>query len=96
MHARVSRIAGSSADIEAAIADFRARVVPFSRDHGRGAILLVDRASGEALAITLWEDEAALHASEEQAAALRQDAADQMSAAGQPKVACYEVAVFEP
>jgi hypothetical protein len=55
---------------------------------------LVDRETGNALAITLWEDEQALAASEERANALRADAAREMGAT-QPTVARYEVAVFE-
>ena len=62
---------------------------------GHGGILLIDRESGNALAITLWEDEAAMGASEERANELRRTASEEMGAAGQPSVARYEVAVFE-
>jgi hypothetical protein len=51
--------------------------------------------SGEAIAITLWDDEQALRASEEAASALRADAAGQMGASDTPNVGRYEVAVFE-
>ena len=95
MHARVTSIAGSPADIDAGIDNFRANVVPYARDQGKGAILLIDRQAGEAIAITLWDDEQALRASEERANALRADAADQMGATQQPTVGRYEVAVFE-
>lgn len=95
MHARVTTIAGSPTDADAGIENFRANVVPFARDHGKGAILLVDRQSGEAIAITLWEDEQALRATEESANALRSDAAGKMGAAQAPTVSRYEVAVFE-
>ena len=95
MYARVTTIVGSPADADAGIENFRAKVVPFARDQGRGAILLVDRQSGEAVAITLWEDEATLRATEESANALRADAAGQMGAAESPTVGRYEVAVFE-
>jgi heme-degrading monooxygenase HmoA len=95
MHARVTTLNGSPADADAGIENFRANVVPFTREHGNGAILLVDRQSGEALAITLWEDEQALRASEESANALRAEAADKMGAADEPTVGRYEVAVFE-
>jgi hypothetical protein len=95
MHARVTTVTGSAADADAGIADFRANVVPFAREHGNGAILLVDRQSGEAIAITLWADQDALRQSEERASALRAGAADQMGATQQPTVGRYEVAVFE-
>ncbi len=95
MHARVTTISGSPADADAGIDNFRANVVPFVREQGKGAILLVDRQSGEAVAITLWEDEQVMRASEESANALRAGAADQMGAAQAPRVGRYEVAVFE-
>jgi quinol monooxygenase YgiN len=96
MHARVTSLNGAPGDVETGIANFRENVVGFSsEERGKGAILLVDRASGKALAITLWEDEQAMQASEERANALRAQAAEQMGASGQPEVARYEVAVFE-
>jgi heme-degrading monooxygenase HmoA len=95
MYARVTTISGSPTDADAGIENFRANVVPFARDRGKGAILLVDRQSGEAVAITLWEDEQALRATEESANALRADAAGEMGAAQAPTVGRYEVAVFE-
>jgi len=96
MHARVTSLSGSPGDVDAGVANFRENVVPFTREQGgRGAILLIDRESGSAVAITLWEDEAALSASEERANTLRAQAAEEMGASGQPSVARYEVAVFE-
>lgn len=95
MHARVTTISGSPADADAGIDNFRMNVVPFAREQGKGAILLVDRDSGEAIAITLWDDEQSLRASEESANALRAGAADEMGATDAPKVGRYEVAVFE-
>jgi heme-degrading monooxygenase HmoA len=56
---------------------------------------LIDRESGDALAITLWEDEQAMQASENSANTLRTQAADQMGATDAPTVGRYEVAVFE-
>jgi hypothetical protein len=95
MHARVTTISGSPADADAGIENFRTEVVPFARDRGKGAILLVDRESGEAIAITLWEDEQAMRATEESANALRANASGQMGASQAPTVGRYEVAVFE-
>jgi hypothetical protein len=57
--------------------------------------LLIDRESGNALAITLWEDEAAMRASEERANELRRAAAEELGAVEPPRVDRYEVAVFE-
>jgi hypothetical protein len=95
MHARVTTLSGSPDNVDAGIANFRDTVVPYAKSEGKGAILLVDRGSGTALAITLWQDQAAMQASEESANALRADAVEQMGASQQPTVDRYEVAVFE-
>jgi hypothetical protein len=95
MHARVTALSGAPGDVDAGIANFRENVVPYAKEAGRGSILLVDRQNGKALAITLWEDQEAMRASEERANSLRADAAEQMGAAQQPTVERYEVAVFE-
>ena len=94
MHARVTTLSGSPDNAEAGIANFRDNVVPYAKSDGKGAILLIDRDSGKAVAVTLWEDEEAMRASEESANALRAEAAQQMGAQ-QPTVERYEVAVFE-
>ena len=94
MHARVTTLSGSPDNADAGIANFRDNVVPYAKTDGKGAILLIDRESGKAVAVTLWEDEEAMRASEESANALRADAAQQMGAE-QPTVERYEVAVFE-
>ena len=96
MYARVTSLTGSPDDIDAGIADFRDEAVPFTHGQGgKGAILLVDRATGRALAITLWEDEQALQASEEAANTLRAQAAEDIHVTQSPTVERYEVAVFE-
>ena len=95
MHARVTTLSGSPGDVDAGIANFRDNVVPYAKSDGKGSILLVDRDSGKALAITLWEDETGMQTSEERANALRADATEQMGASQQPTVERFEVAVFE-
>jgi hypothetical protein len=95
MHARVTTLSGSPGDVDSGIANFQANVLPFVQEQGKGAILLVDRQSGKAISITLWEDEQALSASEEAANALRADAASEIGATETPTVERYEVAVFE-
>ena len=96
MHARVTTISGSPEQAEQGIANFRDNVIPTIKEMGgRGGVLLIDRASGKAMAITLWEDEAAMRASEERANELRQAASEELGAAEQPDVERYEVAVFE-
>jgi heme-degrading monooxygenase HmoA len=96
MHARDTSLSGSPADVDGGVANFRENVVPFTHEQGgKGAILLLDRQTGSAIAITLWEDEQALRASEERANALRAEAAQEMGASERPTVERYEVAVFE-
>lgn len=95
MHARVTTLSGSPGDVDSGIANFQADVVPFAKEQGEGAILLVDRQSGKAIAITLWANEHALRESEDAANALRANAADQMGASETPTVERYEVAIFE-
>lgn len=96
MHARVTSLDGSPDDVDSGIASFRENVVPFTQEQGgKGSMLLVDRATGKAVAITLWEDEEALQASEERANQLRAEAADDLGATQAPTVERYEVAVFE-
>ena len=96
MHARVTTITGSPEQVEQGIASFRDDTLPAIMEAGgQGGVLLVDRESGDALAITLWADEAAMQASEERANELRRVASEQLGAAGPPSVHRYEVAVFE-
>ncbi len=95
MHARVTPLDGDVADLDNGIANFHENVVPFGLENGDGAILLIDRQSGKAVAITLWRDEEALRASDGRANTLRADASQQMGAAREPVVERYEVAVFE-
>src|SRR5262245_11355115 len=96
MHARVTTITGSPEQVEQGIASFRNDTLPaIMQVGGQGGVLLIDRESGDALAITLWADEATMQASEERANELRRVASEQLGAAGPPSVHRYEVAVFE-
>ena len=97
MHARVSQIAGSAENVDRGISTFENTILPQieSTDGNRGAILLVDRASGSSLALTLWQDEGAMQASEDAANQMRQNASDEMGAGSPARVERYEVVVFE-
>ncbi|HET7739539.1 MAG TPA: hypothetical protein VFL67_02675 [Mycobacterium sp.] len=92
MHARVTTLRGP--DLEAGVENYRANVVPYAKESGNGAILLVDRENSEALSITFWADAAAMRESEERADSLRANAAAAIGA-GEPTIGRYEVAVFE-
>lgn len=97
MHARISHVAGSPDNADQGVESFRNSTLPDlrSQNGNRGAILLIDRASGSGMAITLWEDEATMQASEEWANTARQSASEQMGGGGEASVERYEVAVFE-
>jgi hypothetical protein len=96
MHARVTTITGSPEQAEQGIASFRDDTLPAIMEAGgSGGVLLIDRTSGKAMAITLWEDEASMRASEERANELRRTASEELGATDQPRVDRYEVAVFE-
>jgi len=89
VYARVTNIEGVPADPDAGIENFQAKVVPFAREHGaKGSILLVDRERGDAIGMTLWEDD---QLSEVEASALR-PGADVTEAQA---VARYEIAIFD-
>lgn len=94
MYARVTTIVGSPADADAGIENFRAEVVPFARDQGRGAILLVDRQSGEALRSRCGRT-SRRYARPRRAPMRCARMPPDRWAAESPTVGRYEVAVFE-
>jgi heme-degrading monooxygenase HmoA len=61
----------------------------------KGMLMLVDRNSGKSMAVTLWDSEEAMRASEEAANTIRSDVAD---ATGEQIVGVerYEVAIDVP
>lgn len=80
-------------DPERAVEAFSGAVQPVQEMRGnRGGIFLIDRNSNKAISITLWETEADLEATAEQANRVRQDAADTGDLKIQ-SVESYEVAV---
>ena len=97
MHARVSTVAGTPESVEQGIATFKDNILPelTSIAGNRGAILLVDRGSGNATAITFWDDEESMRASEERANQLRREASQELGGGGDARVERYEVAIFE-
>lgn len=80
MHARVSRFGGagearaSARSVDDLLPDLR------NMDGFRGVMSLVDSGTGNSLAITLWESEDAMRASEAQADEMRQELADSAGA----------------
>ena len=96
MHARVTAITGSPDQAEAGISDFKDNVAPWVKEQGgRGGILLIDRETGKAIALTLWNDEESMRGSDEAANELRSRVSDAMQSTQAPIVERYEVAVFD-
>lgn len=98
MFARVTSLAGAPERAGQGINNFREQVLPAARQLAgfKGAYLLMDRATGEAVSVTIWESEEAMRASEEAASRLRADAVQEVGATAEPTVRRYEVVVAEP
>jgi hypothetical protein len=96
MFARVSRFEGSPEGMDEALRHVRERVLPEvqRQDGSKGLIALGDRQSGTVLGVTLWEDEEAMRASEEEANRLRDESA-QATNQTVANVERYEVVLFE-
>jgi hypothetical protein len=80
MYARGSEFHGPPEQLEEGVRYARAAVLPAIRQIPgyRGAIGLVDWENGRAWTLTLWESEAAMRASEDEAAKLRTSLAEQI------------------
>jgi heme-degrading monooxygenase HmoA len=96
MFARATRGSVPADKLDDAIARFQSRVLPsFATQPGYlGGVLLADRGTGAVRAITYWQDEAALNASEAMAAASRAEAA-QTSGGRVEEPEPYEVVLHE-
>ena len=94
MHARATTIRVGQDVAEGAIDQYRNALTAFRGIEGnRGAFLLVDRASGKGVGVTLWESEQAMADSRAQADELRRRAAEE--ARGEiESVDEYEVVVW--
>ena len=94
MFARITRYEGGAPENIGQTLKVKKNVLPTEpgqTEGMRGAIFLADRSSGRILAMSLWEDEEALNASEEAATKLRQE----VTAEGETAtVERYEVAQF--
>ncbi|HEY1839652.1 MAG TPA: antibiotic biosynthesis monooxygenase [Mycobacterium sp.] len=94
MYARSTTIQAQPASIDAGIAHVRDAVLPAMSeiDGCVGLSLLVDRESGRCIATTAWDNEAAMHASAEQARPMRDQAAQAFG--GSPVIDQWEIAVL--
>jgi heme-degrading monooxygenase HmoA len=93
---RLTTVSGDPAKVEDGIRHFESRVIPeMSKLHGfRAAVLLLDQATGDAIAVTVWDSKNDLDGSSSQAGPIRATASDVMGASD-PQVESYEVAFAE-
>ena len=96
MNARVTTVQGSAERLDDAIRAFREQIVPILQGQAgfQGGYLLVDRGSGKARSVTLWESEAAMHESEPAVAQHRAQVVHQLDADAS-MIEHYEVAFTE-
>jgi heme-degrading monooxygenase HmoA len=96
MHARLSRFAGLDPErLEQTVDEFRDGALPELREQSgfKGITVAVNRRSGQAFAITLWDSEADMRASEKLATEARERAIVTARPSREPIVDHYEVVV---
>jgi heme-degrading monooxygenase HmoA len=95
MFARSTRLEGSPDRLDDAIRQFREDTVPAAQGQPgfRGGMLLADRSSGVAMAVTLWETEENMRDSEQFADQQRSQFASTAGASSEPRVEGYDVVV---
>jgi heme-degrading monooxygenase HmoA len=95
MHARMTAVQVAPGQADAAVSGFVNTVPGTAKAMGaKGTVLLVNRETGEGLSFTLWEDEAAMRASEERANELRSSTTEEMGTEV-TRIERYEVAFLE-
>jgi heme-degrading monooxygenase HmoA len=96
MYARVSTVHGSPENVDEGIQQFRDGALPVVQQAQgfKGALLLVDRHSGNGLGISLWDTEENMNATEEAVRGVREEATRAMGGDA-PTVDRYEVPIFE-
>ena len=94
MHARMTRYEGAAPEAIEDTLEVKKGVLPteFGQTEGmKGAMFLIDRQSGTVVVISLWRDEEALRASEDEATRVREE----VTGAGESaSVERYEVALL--
>jgi hypothetical protein len=96
MYARHVTVHGSAENVDEGIRMVREEVLPVLQQcQGfQGQLMLVDRAKGEAIGISLWDTEEDMNASEEKVNASRQQAVKSMGSSG-PEISNYELPIYE-
>ncbi len=95
MHARVITVQYQPGKVDEGVQIYRESVLPEARQQRgfRGAMALVDRSTGKAISITLWQTEADLQADMPNTPARVAKTSSLVAAA--PLIETYEVAVQE-
>ena len=94
MHARMTRYQGAAPEAIEVTLRTKKGILPteFGQTEGmKGAIFLIDRHSGTAVVISLWQDEDAMRASEDEATRVREEVTGTGETAS---VERYEVALL--
>lgn len=94
MHARMTRYEGASPDAIEETVQTKKGVLPTEfgqTEDMKGAVFLVDRQSGTVIVISLWKDEEAMRASEDEATRVREEVTGPGETAS---VERYEVALL--
>ena len=97
MYARVTRTRVASADVDEAVRLVTSSIVPAAKEQPgfRGFLHLVDRTSGEGIAISLWASEADMRSGETGPYYRAQIDKVRSLLSSEPIVGGYEVAVAE-
>jgi heme-degrading monooxygenase HmoA len=95
VHTRMTATKHAPDQVDAAISWYANTVPDAAKEMGaKGTALLVNRETGEGLSFTLWEDEAAMRASEERADEMRGSATEELGTEV-TRVEHYEVAFLD-
>lgn len=97
MFARHVTVRGDPSRVNEVVRAQQDVVLPVLRDCTgfKAQLLLLDRARGEAIGISLSDTEENMNASEEKVSAVRQHVADSLKAESPPEVRLYELSIFE-
>jgi len=95
MHARLTTLQLDPGKIDDSVSGLEQNDIPMFKelDGFKGMSLMVDRSSGKVIALTYWESEEAMKASEEAVKDARARAADTGGASAEPQVERFEVAI---
>jgi hypothetical protein len=94
VYARSTTVHAQPESIDAGVAHIRDEVMPMclATDGCIGLSMLVDRTSGRCIITTAWQDEPAMHASEDRLRPVRERAAEMLG--GRPQVDEWEIAAL--